>query len=708
VTDEAARVTSLTESIPLRGSGRFVTVVLLAPALLLIGHLLPETGPGLALRLASAAACVLLVPGALLLRAIAWPASPGVALAGSFALSLGVVAFGLALAFVVGASILLTAAVIVAVSLVMAIPAARRSRSDPLPQIERRATASVLTAGIVYAGMVWWAASPLVGDALFHVARARKLADLGALDTLQSVGEFKDGGLHPGYAFPLWQAVDALIARFAGLDVTLVLRYLPAVLVPLAFLLAYAAGCAIFRSRAGGLMFIAVQAAYYGLGHGGGLFAGTGFYETLSQPQAASLLLLFPAALTLAFTFAVDGGRVTLLSLGAIAFALTGVHPSYTPYLALLLGGFLVARLILVRGWEPLLTRTAIALGAIAIPFGLVLLIVLPVAVDTSSFMPSAAHRAKELTAYGDAFTRIGDQFAMSPAAIARGGAVLVAGLLAIPLAGFAGRRLWAALVLGGSLAILAVLLAPPLFTVFSDALTVSQSRRLPQFLPIPVAITGACIVFSRLRAGGAVLAGAVGLLLVLGYPGEFSYTYGAGGPGWVVWVAVAGGLVALGLGALLQTRVPNPGAWAIAAVAAFLVPVTVTGLAGLHSSDSRPWLTSSVVQALRADVPTGDVVFSYPGTAYQVAAYAPVYVNASKRGHVADSPKNQVHARAADAHRFFADPRLSDAARRGILVRWGAGWVLVDKRRPAPEDYLSKLGLVFQDRRFALYEVGS
>jgi len=47
--------------------------VALAPALLLLAHLLPATGAGLALRLAAAAACVLLVPGALLLRAIGWP-----------------------------------------------------------------------------------------------------------------------------------------------------------------------------------------------------------------------------------------------------------------------------------------------------------------------------------------------------------------------------------------------------------------------------------------------------------------------------------------------------------------------------------------------------------------------------------------------------------------------------------------------------------
>jgi len=59
---------------------------------------------------------VLLAPGALLLRAIGWPASPGIALAGSFALSLAIDAFGLALVFAAGGSILLMGIVIASVS----------------------------------------------------------------------------------------------------------------------------------------------------------------------------------------------------------------------------------------------------------------------------------------------------------------------------------------------------------------------------------------------------------------------------------------------------------------------------------------------------------------------------------------------------------------------------------------------------------------
>ena len=114
---------------------------------------------------------------------------------------------------------------------------------------------------MLFSAVVWWAAGPVNGDGFFHLARARKLAELDVLSGLSSVDEFKDGGLHPGYAFPLWHAVDALVARLAGVDVTDVLLYLPAILVPLALLLAYAAGNVVFRSLYGGVALAAVQVA---------------------------------------------------------------------------------------------------------------------------------------------------------------------------------------------------------------------------------------------------------------------------------------------------------------------------------------------------------------------------------------------------------------------------------------------------------------
>lgn len=698
---------SLRAPFAVRARGRFAVFVALAPGLLLLAHLLPASGAGLALRLAAAAVCVLLIPGALLLRAIAWPASPGIALAGSFALSLAIDAFGLAIVFAAGGSILLMGIVIGSVSVVVAVPAALRNGMRRVEPSERRALTAVFASGVLYSAVVWWAAGPVNADGFFHLGRARKLAELDVLKGLSSVDEFKDGGLHPGYAFPLWHGVDALVARLAGVDVAEVLVYLPSILVPLALLLAYAAGNAVFRSPFGGVALAAVQAAGFGLVRHGDL-GGTGFFETTTQPQAASDLLLVPAVIALAFAFVREGGRVVLLCLGVAAMALTLVHPSYTPFVAMLLLGFVLARLALVHAWEPLLLRATIALGAVTAPLVLFLVLFYSVITSSSSVTPSTSLRDHELADYGGLVTKLGPWFGMSPDAIARAGPVVVAGLLAIPLAAFAARRLWAALVLGGSIVILIVVLVPPFFTVFADVVSLSQARRLPQFLPVSVAVVGGCIALSRFRFWGVMAAGGVGTLLVLLYPGHSGWVYKNGGPSWAVWLGVAGGLAALLFGVWRPLWGPDPGRWALAATIAFVFPLAASGLPQAHKARADIRLSRGLVDAVRADVSTDEVVFSDESTAYQITAYAPVYVNTSLLGHVAEVRANNVFARAADARRFFRDRGMSDSEREAILKRWDADWVVVDKERNWPRQFLMRFRAMYEDDRYALYDVRS
>lgn len=704
-------LTSLTAPLVLRERSRFIAVAAAAPAVLLLGHLLPATGPGLAVRLAGAAACIVILPGALILRALAWPSSLGIALAASFAFSLVVVAFALALVFAVGASIVLAAGVIVIVSACAAVPAVLRGRSNPVPRRERWAVGAVLVAAVGYAGIVWWSAGPLADDAFFHLARARKLAEFDSLSTLGTVGEFDNGELHPGYAFPLLHAVDALVARFAGVDVTVAFLYLPAILVPLAFVIAYGAGWAVFRSRAGGLALVAAQTALFGFSgfiRGDGNPPGTGLFEHLTQPQQASHVLLITAVLALAFAFSVEGGWILLAALGAAALALTAVHPTYAPYLALVLAAFLLARALFIRGWEPLVTRATLAVGVVIASFGLFLILLLPVARDSYGFTPSSGTRAAELEHYGKAFTTLRGWVGLSPDTVARFGPLIVAGLLAFPLAAFATRRLWAALVLGGSLTILAVVLVPPLFTALSDAFSISQGRRLPQFLPIAFALVGGCLVVSRLKALGVGIAAGAGIALVLLYPGETGNRHEQAGPGWAVWLAVAGGLLAVAAGILLRPEGPNPSMWAAGATVAFVVPLAVTGLSEVTHSSDKGALPRPIIAAVRANTAPGDVVFSDPRTAYKIAASAAVYINASTPDHVADTRRNAPGRRSAAARHFFADRSLTDGERRAILDRYHADWVLVDKRQPSPEEFLRLLRLVYEGRRYELYEVSS
>ena len=105
----------------------------------------------------------------------------------------------------------------------------------------------MLFLGVILGGLLWHVAGAVTGDGLFHEARVRKLVDLGNLH-LRTVDEFKDGGLHAGYAFPLLHGFDAVVAKLSGLDPSVVLSHESSLLMPLACLVAWEAGVAVFGS----------------------------------------------------------------------------------------------------------------------------------------------------------------------------------------------------------------------------------------------------------------------------------------------------------------------------------------------------------------------------------------------------------------------------------------------------------------------------
>src|SRR5207248_9703088 len=109
-----------------------------------------------------------------------------------------------------------------------AVPVVLRRTSFP-----SAASVGLLLLGLAFGIALWHVAPSLDGDALFHLARVRKLDAFDSL-SLRSVDEFRDGGLHPGYAFPLWHVFLALVAKLAGVDPALVVRHEASVLTPIA------------------------------------------------------------------------------------------------------------------------------------------------------------------------------------------------------------------------------------------------------------------------------------------------------------------------------------------------------------------------------------------------------------------------------------------------------------------------------------------
>ena len=286
----------------------------------------------------------------------------------------------------------------------------------------------IWVAGTLLGWALWHVQSAVVGDGLFHEARVRKLVDLASLH-LRSVDEFKDGGLHPGYAFPLWHGFLALVSWFSGIDPGAVVRHEPSLLAPLACVVAFEAGVALFGTRGAGVSVLLAQLAVFcfGPGHGGS-------YATLALPGTAARQLLAPAAIVLFFT---SRPAATF----AIFGALTLTHPTYTLFLLIPLAGYAIVRYADWREWW----RVAVAA---LVPTGLVLLWLKPIVDETVSHNPKPGEVLRGLQHYGDQLVVTNDHhYRLAAEVFGRSGAVAVAALILLPVCAFAVRKKWAAFV---------------------------------------------------------------------------------------------------------------------------------------------------------------------------------------------------------------------------------------------------------------------
>jgi hypothetical protein len=661
---------------------RRVPLVLLAVPALALARLLPAEGIGLGLRLGAATAC-LLIPGALISR--------GLRLRGfapALAWSLAALLLALAITFGLHRSLWLTLALLGAVALA-ALPFSCRA----LEPRRYRAELWIVLAGIAF-GIALWFVAVLDGDAFFHLARVRKLETFGSL-TLQNVGEFKDGSLHPGYAFPLWHGFLALVGRLAGVDPIAVGRNGPTVLAPISFALFFEAGTALFRSAWAGVAVVIAQVSLTGLaaGHGGS-------FTSLALPATASRHLFVPALLALFFAQVRQPSAALLASTAAAAGTLALIHPTYALFVAIPLVGFALARIPLGRrDLGPALA----GIGALAAPTAAALAWLRPVVEATTIHNPSGQEVRRAFAQYPGQLAGNVDRYHVTEQLFTRSGAVAVAGLLCVPLAFFAARRRWAAWVLGGSLAIFALTLVPFVFPRFADAVSISQARRLIGFMPFPYAVAGGAAVLAGLLGVFVIpLALAAGIVLELVYPGDFGYRFHGTSPAWPTWVAVAGGLLALALGAFSRRweRPDRRDLVATLAVAALAIPVAVHGFAHWTRVGSGSGaLTRGLVKTFRADAKPKDVLFADPETGYLLAAYAPVYLADAPFGHVAVTKKNRPKQRLRDVYRFYAH-----GGDLSIPRYYGARWIIVDRKR---HRLTLDLPRVYADQRYVLYRLG-
>jgi len=663
-------------------------------ALLGISRLLPETGFGLWVRLA-AATLVLLLPGILVARCLGQHSA-----AAAFASSVTLVGAGLALTFALGASLDVTLAFVLAAGAVAYAWSftGRQVKGSPPPEQARLVRGALGVAGLALGAGIWFVQGAFTGDTLFHLGRVRKLDALSSL-SLHDVGEFRHGGLHPGYAFPMWHAWLALVARLAGVDPTSVAAHEASLLVPLALVLAFEMGWAVFRSVGIAVAVVIGQVAIkaFAAGHGG-------VYPFLWEPASVATQLLVPAAVALFFQFVRKPAWTTGTMLAAAAVSLALVHPTYALFLAIPLAAYVVARTLLARGTE--LRKDLVAFAVFGVPMTLAFLWLEPVIRQTIPVSPGPAELAQNLHHYrADLVVHSLARYSLDAERIARNGAVAVAGLLLAPLAFFARRRRWAALVLGGTVAVLGIELWDLIFPHFADAVSLSQARRASAFVFFAVALAGGASIVSRFsRTLALVGALASGIWVQVADGGEFK-------PGIVVWFALYGCIAGLVAGAVLAWRRsprsradarPQPGATTALAVFLFALPVFVHGFSHWtpETKHDPNALTPGLIRFLQRDVPPRTVIFSDMGTSYRAIAFAPVYVVAVPPTHAANTRPNELAKRRRAVLRFFTHPSLEEPQ------AWKADWLILTRGGPVRAIERRGLRPVYSDAKFVAFRV--
>jgi hypothetical protein len=646
--------------------------------LLGIARLLPAHGFGLWLRLV-AATLLLFLPGALVARALRLRGA-----AVSVAWTLAALVPALMVVFLVHTTIWVALIVLGAVTL-GALPFALRVVTGP-PAWD---TLIVALVGLGFGIALWHVAGVLNGDALFHLGRVRKLDAFGSLH-VRSVDEFADGGLHPGYAFPLWHAFVALVAKLAAVDPTKAMLHEPSAVAPVAFAVSYEAGLALFRTAWCGVAVLVASVALGALAPGHG-----GTFALLGQPGTLDRQVLVPAALTVFFLTVREPGLrlgVTVAALGGAVFL---VHASTAVFLALPLLGFVLVRLLWTRG--DLLSAPA-ALGAFLVPVAFAYAWIAPIVRETVTHSPTAATTRRSIARYADELTVHSiHRYALRPEVFARSGAIAIAALVAVPLAAFASRRRWAALVVGGSLVVFAIELVPWIFPRFADAVSLSQARRAAGFVPFAFALTGgAAVIACVTRFLVLPIALAAGIALQLTYPGGFG-TLAGSGPSIVTWIGAGGAVAALVVGFFVGGRRDARGPLITLAMVLFASPVAVHGFQRWTPAESHDpnALTPGVLAALRHEVPKRSVVFSDMETSYRISAYVPVYVASAPPAHVANTRANFPYGRRQSTIRYFLTGDIR------IPERYHATWLVVDKSRFHVD---VPWRLVYSDSRFALY----
>ena len=327
----------------------------------------------LLVRLAVATGLVL-APGAIAARAVGVRSTSA-----TLAWGLGIVFGAMTVVFAVHGSLTLALVLLLVAALVAAPFAIRR----PVGAGASRRASAVWAAGAVLGLLLWHVAGEIGGDGLFHLARVRKLVELGDLH-LSTAERVRRRRAPPRLRVPALAGVPRARSRRSPSPTRRrscctsrpCWRRSPSSS-PTRPATRCSGGSRPPPPRPARPSAIAAMAA----GHGGS-------YTALALPATASRQLLVPAALALALAAMRTPSKALLASAGLASLVLAVVHPTYAIFLWIPFAGFLAVRWAWRR--EEVRQRRARARGARRAG-GLFLAWLVPVVRSTASVSPDAA-----------------------------------------------------------------------------------------------------------------------------------------------------------------------------------------------------------------------------------------------------------------------------------------------------------------------------
>jgi hypothetical protein len=666
-------------------------VLVAVPLGLLATRLLDLDAPAVWL----AACAVLLVPGWGLMRLLRLERHAGIggALPVCFALGLAVWTPALAVGFLLDLPFGAVLAMAVVAGWGAAFAAIRRPPAfDRVPATE---LAAGLVASLAFGFVTWRLSTGVVGDALFHVGRMRKIDHVDGL-SLTAISSFEHGAPHAGYAFPLLHAAWAGVARAAGVDAAQAFIYMA----PLCGVAAVLGIAAVASSLTGWRLagYLAAVPAAWDM-----CTLINGLIMQINQPPPFSFYVLTPAAV-LVFLAAVRGVLIGAYAAGLVVIVIALVHPTYAiPCLAIMAG-------ITVASWRAHLAVARSAVVALAVGTAGSALVagwIWLVAINGGE--------RRAIITHSDEFIHHGARaYLMYPWAPVYGRGYVLVAILGLGLLVRYRRTLPVA---GALLGPLALLLLPGVSTVVMLSVGMGQFHRFWQVLPWPAALAAAAVVASRLfgRWSYAVAAVLAVVLYQLRDTQEF----------WrepVSWVVVAGLVAAVACLVREPRRSIERGS---ALAAAALVAATLVGpvrfgvdrvldeaRAGPHRqvrADLRIEISPQVVHWFASHSHPIPTVLGEGHRVYELVGKVPVYAVALPEARTRAEPRIDTERRRGDEAAFF-DPDTSPAQRHEILTRRHVDYVLLDLRDQADVESAllaePMLKEVYRGKRFVIFRV--